>query len=174
MTTDDEFEWDDEPAKSKTQLKKEMHALQDMGKQLSELNDEQLARMPLEPKLHNALRELRRLKHREAKRRQMQFIGRLMRDADLDGIQTVLDQLNHHSRLNVQLHHSAEQWRDRLLAEPDAIQAFIDEHPETDIQHLRQLLRQARKEADQNKPPAAARKLFKAIRETFSRETFGD
>lgn len=171
MSTDNEYEFDD-TEKSKTQLKKEMHALQALGKQLSELNDDQLGRMPLEPKLHEALLEYRRLRHNEARRRQLQFIGRLMREADQEGIQKVMDQFNQQSRANVQLHHSAEQWRDRLLAEPEAVQTFIEEHAVSDIQHFRQLLRQAQKEASQNKPPAASRKLFKEIREILSHEIF--
>ncbi|WP_027329616.1 ribosome biogenesis factor YjgA [Marinimicrobium agarilyticum] len=172
MKTDNDYDFDDSE-KSKTQVKKEMHALQTLGKQLSELNDDQLGRMPLEPKLHNALLEYRRLRHNEARRRQLQFIGRLMREADQEGIQKVMDQFNQQSRANVQLHHSAEQWRDRLLAEPDAVQAFIEEHTVSDIQHFRQLLRQAQKEATQNKPPAASRKLFKEIRDTLAKDIFG-
>ena len=157
---------------SKTQRKREMHDLQDVGKQLIELNDEQLARMPLDPRLEAAIVEMRRIRHREARRRQLQFIGRLMRDADQEGIQAALDQFNHQSRANVQMQHQAEQWRDRLLSDADALQAFIDEYPAVDIQHLRQLLRQAQKEAGQNKPPASARKLFKEIRETLAEQAF--
>ncbi len=155
---------------SKTQRKKESHALQELGKQLVELNDEQLARMPLEPSLEAAIVEMRRIRHREARRRQLQFIGRLMHEADLDGIQAVMDQFNHQSRASVQLHHKSEQWRDRLLAEPDAVQTFIDEHPGVEIQHLRQLIRQAQKEASQNKQPTSSRKLFKIIRDTLAEE----
>lgn len=170
---DDDSEQDDDFV-SKTQRKREMHALQELGKQLVELNDEQLARMPLEPKLEAAVVEMRRIRHREARRRQLQFIGRLMRDADQDGIQAALDQFNHQSRASIQIHHQAEQWRDRLLTEPDALQEFIDQHPGVDIQHLRQLLRQAQKEASQNKAPSSARKLFKEIRDTLSEAALND
>lgn len=163
----DDFE-QDEDFKSKSQLKREMHALQDLGKALTELSEEQLNRLPLEPRLHAALLEMRRLRHREARRRQMQFIGRLMREADQPALEAAMEQFNQNSRVQVQRQQQAEQWRDRLLQEPDALQAFIDDHPATDIQHLRQLLRQTQKEQQAQKPASAQRKLLRYLRELMA------
>lgn len=164
---EDDFEQDDD-VKSKSQLKREMHALQDLGKALTELSEEQLSRLPLEPRLHGALLEMRRLRHREARRRQMQFIGRLMREADQPALEAAMEQFNQKSRLQVQLQHQAEQWRERLLEDPEALQSFIDEHPATDIQHLRQLLRQSQKEQQAQKPATANRKLLRYLRELLA------
>lgn len=160
----DDLNHEDDDIKSKSQRKRESHSLQAMGKALTELKDEQLTVLPIEPRLRDALIEYKRLKHREAKRRQMQFIGRLMREADEEQIEEALDHFNQKSRHHIQAEHHAERWRERLLTESAALQAFIDEYPVTDIQHLRQLLRQAQKEQKERKPPASARKLFRYVR----------
>lgn len=165
--TQDQPDYDDEP-KSKSQLKRDMHALQAMGKTLAELKPDQLAQLPLEPRLLEALNEYKRLKHREARRRQLQFIGRLMREADQDNLEKSLDQFDLQSRHHMLAQQQAERWRDALLTDPSALQRFIDEHPSTDIQHLRQLLRQAQKEQTAEKPANATRKLFRHLLDTIA------
>lgn len=156
---------DEEAPPSKTRRKKEMLALQALGEKLAALNEQQRAQLPLGPTLADALAELRRLKQNEARRRQLQYIGRLMREADIEAIRAAMERFDRHSRLNRQLDRQAEQWRERLLNEPDALSEFINSHPTVDIQHLRALLRQAHKESP---PGSAARKLFRALRETLA------
>lgn len=160
--TQDDLEPEDD-VKSKSQVKREMHSLQSLGKELAGMSAEQLSSLPLGARLHDALLEYRRLKHNEARRRQLQFIGRLMREVDQEALEGALEHFNKNSRHHIQAQQRAERWRERLLQEPEALQAFIDEHPATDIQHLRQLVRQALKEQKNDKPPASARKLFRYL-----------
>lgn len=155
----------DQEYKSKTRVKREMEALQALGAKLIDLKRELLDKLPLGPALHNAILEAHRIKQREARRRHLQYIGRLMRDVDADAIQEAVDRQEAGTRAYIQHFHKLEQWRDRLLESDDQLEPFVEAYPDADRQHLRQLLRNARKEAEQNKPPASARKLFKYIRE---------
>ena len=101
-----------------------------------------------------------------ARRRQLQFIGKLMRDIDPEPIQQYFEAQRQKARQQVQIHHDLEHWRDRLIDEGDpAVESFLQEHPQADRQHLRQLVRQAKKEQAQNKPPKSSRALFRYIRE---------
>lgn len=152
--------------KSKTAIKNEMHALQELGTALTELSDKQLMQIPLDPLLENAIKEARSIKQREARRRHLQYIGKLMRKTDHTAIAQAYQILKDKDRRYIKQHHQAENWRDRLINEDNAaLNSFLQDYPETDIQHIRQLIRTAKKEQQQNKPPAAARKLFKYIRD---------
>ena len=163
--TSDESEHD-QPAKSKTALKKEMQELQKLGTALVELSDKQLAQIPLDPDLGQAIDLARNLKQREARRRQLQYIGKLMRSADIEAINNAYQKLLAKNKHHVQHEHQTERWRQRLLEEGNStLNEFIQQFPEADIQHLRQLIRGAKKEQSQNKPPAQARKLFRYIRQ---------
>ncbi|TVZ40756.1 ribosome-associated protein [Alteromonadaceae bacterium 2753L.S.0a.02] len=159
---------DDDEAKSKTQVKKEMLALQDLGVQLTELNAAQLDKMPLSDSLRKAIDESHKITQRSARKRHFQFIGKLMRDADGDAIQAAYDAIQEQQTFAVRQQHQIEHWRDQLLTgETQAVQAFVEQFPGCDIQQLRQLIRAAQKEASQQKPPSSARKLFKFIRACF-------
>ncbi|MDQ2078280.1 ribosome biogenesis factor YjgA [Marinimicrobium sp. ABcell2] len=163
----DEFEGE-EPV-SKSQRKRESLALQKLGKTLTELKPQQLTKIPLADDLREAITELERIHHREGRRRHLQFIGKLMRSADHDAIQQALDGLQKEGLQQVQQQHLVEQWRDRLLSEEkEALAEFVDAYQPDDIQQLNQLIRQARKEKAQEKPPAAARKLFRFVRDTLT------
>ncbi|MDT8896060.1 ribosome biogenesis factor YjgA [Halomonas sp. I1] len=165
MTQDDSFPADERPSKS--QLKREMHALQSLGERLIAMNDAERARFPLSDELLAAIDETGRIRAREARRRHMQYVGKLMRREDLDGIRAVFDELDREQLQRDHAFHRLEKWRDRLIDEgDDAVAAFIDAFPDTDRQALRQLIRNARRERDQGKPPTNARRLFKLIRET--------
>ncbi|OBX37280.1 hypothetical protein A8U91_01638 [Halomonas elongata] len=97
----------------------------------------------------------------------MQYVGKLMRREDLDGIQAVFDEIDREQLQRDHAFHRLEKWRDRLIDEgDDAVADFIEAYPDTDRQALRQLIRNARRERDQGKPPTNARRLFKLIRET--------
>jgi ribosome-associated protein len=124
-----------------------------------------LARVPVSAELRAAVEEMRRLKAREARRRQLQYIGRLMRAEDADAIAQAVAEAEAGSAAAKRRLHLLERWRERLLGEGDsALAAFLDAHPDADRQHLRQLIRRARFELDQGRPPAASRKLFRYLR----------
>ena len=156
--------------KSKTRLKKEMQALQDLGTALVGLSDKQLSHIPLEGELAAAIHQARGIKHREAKRRQLQFIGKLMRNTDVEAIETAYRALMDKTQHHVQQQHLVERWRDRLIAEGNAaVTDFLQQYPHCDSQHLRQLVRGSLKEKQHNKPPAQARKLFRYVLEVTTR-----
>jgi len=149
--------------KSKSQIKREMTALQKLGARLTQLNHEQLSKVPLGEPLITAVREYQRLKKHEAKRRQLQYIGRLMRDADAETIQHAINRFDASQAEHVQLFHLTETWRERLLNEHDALTEFISHYPTTDVQTLRQLLRATLKEQRTNKDLGSYRKLFRLL-----------
>ncbi|MHA6492586.1 ribosome biogenesis factor YjgA [Pseudomonas borbori] len=152
--------------KSKTQVKRELHALQDLGQRLTTLKPDLLNKLPLTDELRQALAEAPKHTANAAKKRHVQFIGRLMRDQNTEAILTLLDQLDASTRQYNERFHGLERWRDRLIGGTDeTLEAFVGEYPDADRQHLRQLIRQAQHELVQNKAPAASRKIFKYIRE---------
>ena len=152
--------------KSKTQVKRELHALVDLGERLTTLKPDLLNRLPLTAGLRRALADAPKHTANIARKRHILFIGKLMRDQDIDAILTLIDQLDASTRQYNERFHGLERWRDRLLGGDDAVlDSFVGDYPEADRQHLRQLIRQAQHEAAQSKPPAASRKIFKYIRE---------
>lgn len=159
---DDDFSGE----KSKTQVKKELHALQDLGERLTTLKPDVLAKLPLTDALQKALLEAPKHKAHIARKRHMQYIGKLMREQDIEAIVALVDQLDASTRQYNERFHNLERWRDRLIGgNDDTLESFVVEYPETDRQHLRSLIRHAQHEAARNKPPAAARKVFKYIRD---------
>ncbi|GAB4359725.1 MAG: ribosome biogenesis factor YjgA [Gammaproteobacteria bacterium] len=159
---------DTEEIKSKSQRKREMHALQALGEALVKLSQAELERIPLPADLREAVIEAQRIRQRGAHKRQLQYIGRLMRDVDPEPIQSGLDRLRHRDRLATAFLHRIERWRDRLLDDGDsALGELLETHPALDRQHLRQLMRNARKEMEGQKPPRAARELFRYLRDTL-------
>ena len=158
---------DEEEFVSKSQRKREMLALQDLGKKLTEINEKLLAKCQLPAELASAIKEYKRLPNKhEARRRQMQFIGKIMRATDTALIEQVLQHDQHNANLNKRLFKHLEVLRDKLLAgSEETLQTLILDHPEIDIQYLRQLIRQTQKEQDQKKPPTSGKKLFQYLRE---------
>ena len=150
---------------SKSQLKRESHALQAMGKELVEMPERKLQKFDLPEQLRDAIYEARRLKSREAKRRHLQYIGKLMRTSDIDNIQHTLEKMNHQSLTYRQHFSQLENWRDKLINNgTTAIEEFINLYPSANRQQLRNLQRQANRELEQKKSPTASRKLFQYIR----------
>lgn len=166
--TDDEFEYD---GPSRSQLKRDAESLQRLGEALVKLNPQQLATIDMPERLRDAVVEAKRLTSHGGLRRQMQYIGKIMRDTDSAPIQQGLDLiLNQHLQSKAMLHR-LEQWRDRLLKQGDsALEALLEQHPEADRQRLRQWVRQAEQETRTNKPPRASREIFKYLRELFEVE----
>lgn len=160
-------EWTEPEAEvSKTQLKREAAELVDLGKAIAALSDSQLEAMPLETVLRSAIQDVRKMHKGPAIKRQFKYIGKLLREAEVEDLRQALDRQLQQDRFATARLHQLEQWRDRLIAEGDsALSDFVAEYPDADRQKLRQLIRQAQKELVDNKPPAAARKLFKCLRE---------
>lgn len=156
--------------KSKTQIKKDMLALRDLGARIVALNREQQAQIPLDSALRQAIDEAGKIKSNSAKKRHMQFIGKLMRSADTAAIQAAYDAAMAASHRGVKHHHLVEKWRDRLMSDKDdaALEEFIGRYSHVDRQALRQTIRAAQREHRANATPVSARKLFRLIRETLT------
>ncbi len=165
-----EEEFDTEQPLSKTKLKKQMHDLQDIGEQLVALSADQLQELDLPERLVDAIREMKRINKFGAQRRQMQFIGKLMREVDAAPIVAKLEAWNGTSRAHTAWLHQVERWRDRLLEDEAALTELLAAHPEADAQHLRTLIRNAHKEKELNKPPKSYREIFQALREIMPEE----
>ena len=151
---------------SRSQLKRENQELRDMGEQLVLLAKSQLEKIALDDSLKAAIKEARRLKNLDARRRQLQYIGKLLRNIDVTDIKYSLEKLNHQSQTFRQHFAKLEEWRDRFINEGNnAIEDFIAQYPQADRQQLRNLQRQASREKSQSKPSTASEKLFKYIRQ---------
>ncbi|MEM6705038.1 MAG: ribosome biogenesis factor YjgA [Acidobacteriota bacterium] len=159
----------DEVEKSRTQKKREFRELKALGQQLAKLSEGELARVPLSEMTRDAILEAQRLK-RTAQQRQFRRLQSLLDREDVEAIRGALSRaLEPHAEAVEQLH-AAEDWRDRLLAKDAEIAAFAESFPACDRTHLRTLVRKARKERELEKPPAAARQLFRYLREIVEKE----
>lgn len=152
---------------SKTKIKKQMLELQDVGEQLVNLSKEQLAELDLPETLRDAVREMKRIHKFGAQRRQMQYIGRLMRETDPAPIIAKLEVWSGKSHQHIAWLHRVERWRDRLLEDETALTELLADHPEADTQRLRALIRNALKEKELNKPPKSYREIFQALRKVL-------
>ena len=154
----------DEEKPSKTQRKKTVHSLQELGEALVALNEQQLAGIDLPERLRDAIEEARRITAFEAKRRQLQYIGKLMRGVEVDPIRAALEAALAPAHSETVAHQRIEAWRDRLLARPDAIDGLLAEYPAMDGRRLRALIRTALRERAEGSPPRAFRELYQALR----------
>ncbi|SEM68619.1 ribosome biogenesis factor YjgA [Nitrosomonas marina] len=159
---------DDKP--SKTQRKLAMHSLQKTGEQLVTLSDNQLAELNLPEDLHEAIIVARQITKFGARQRQMQFIGKLMRRIDVLPIEEKLRALQHNSSHQIALTHLAERWRDQLLSDNEALTEFTRQYSGAETTQIRVLVRNARKEIDNNKAPKNYRQLFHTLLETIKNE----
>jgi ribosome-associated protein len=151
---------------SKTRRKNEMNALQDLGVELVKLSRERLEKMGLPERLFIELLEAQRLTANGAIRRQMQFIGKLMRDVEAEPIAAQLAAIKGESAPAKAEFHALERWRERLLEDDAALSEWLALHPGADLQQMRQLIRNAHKEAAESKPPKSSRQLFRLLRDT--------
>jgi ribosome-associated protein len=161
---------------SKTRLKQEAKDLQQLGTDLLDVAESEWLALQLPERLIDALRETRRTPPRGgARKRQLQYLGKIMRETDAEPIREFFRQRGLKAQRQIDAHHRLEHWRDRLIEESDAvIEEFLQHHPEADRQHLRQLVRQAHKERDQHKPPKSSRALFRYLRDLAGQEAPGD
>lgn len=155
---------------SRTEMKRYMDQLQELGRRITELRPDQQAQVPMDERLRAAVEEMARITSNGAKKRHLNFIGKLMRNEDEDAIREAIERFDSASEAHNQRFHRLERLRDRLLDEntersQTALNEILSSYPECDIQHLRTLIRNAVKERAENKPPAAFRKIFQYLRE---------
>jgi ribosome-associated protein len=168
---------------SRTELKKESAELQKLGEALLTLRGDLYERLDLPESLHTGLEELKRITNFEGRRRQSQYVGKLMRQLEPETLQSVRDALEEQRSGSAQQTlalHAAEKWRDDLIASDDAVQAWIAAHPDTDTQQLRALVRQARKDAAPTRDEVsrgeaprrsrAYREIFQIVRDILEQE----
>ena len=169
---DYEYEYDDQGQivyyavrPNKTQIKKEMAALFALGEEMSELSVAQVTSLELPDNIHKAIIEVSKMPHKGARKRLLKFITGQLHKIDLEPILEKLARIKNKSAHGVREHHIVERWRDRLVkGGHEALTAFLNEQPDADRQHLRQLLRNIQKEEEANKPPKSARLLYRYLK----------
>ena len=153
------------PILSKTQKKQAMHELQGLGEALAEFSLDKLKKMALPEAIFNALRDYQRIQiNSEGRRRQMQYIGKLMRSTDPEPIRAILAQIKSQSAEETARLHRLERLRDQLLEDEQTLNEIISLYPSADLQHLRALRRAALKEKTLQKPPRNFREIFQYLK----------
>jgi ribosome-associated protein len=161
-----ETDYEEQPEISKSQRKRDLDELKALGWKLLEFSDDALRQLLLPDKLLEAIRTAKKISSHGARKRQMQYIGKLMRDIDAAPVRAAVEAREHQQDVNTRAFHLIEELRDRLIAGGDsAIPEVLAQFPRTDRQHLRKLVRQARNEHETRQPPRAARQLFRYLRE---------
>ena len=151
---------------NKSALKRESAALQDLGRQLVEMPRDTLDGLPLSDELREAVDVARGIRKGGGRKRQIKFIGKLLRKGEGETVQQALADIEQSEARQQARFHALEDWRERLIEEGDeALTEFLQAHPGTDVQHIRQLIRNARRERKQGKQPRAARELFRYLRD---------
>lgn len=164
MNIDEEFE---DLGPSKSELKRQMHARQDIAETLANLSLDALKTVPLEESLRDAIRETHKIKSFGALRRHKQYLGKLMRnleDDQINEIQNRLDAIAGISKAETAKMHHLERLRDDLINDDNALTKLIEVAPDLDVQNLRTLIRNSRKEKELNKPPKAYREIFQLLK----------
>lgn len=167
-----EFEQEyDRPSKS--QLKREMTALQKLGEDLVAEPRDRVKRVPMPEDVRDAILECQQIKDHEGRRRQMQYVGKKMRTLEpeeLAAIQRTLDSWKGLSKADTAAMHALERGREKLLADDHALTELMADHPDLDVQHMRTLIRNARKEQAEHKPPKAYREIFQILKQLQGKE----
>ncbi|UJS24762.1 ribosome biogenesis factor YjgA [Thiothrix winogradskyi] len=156
---------------SRSHFKREAEAAQALGERLITLRKEQLDQLDLSEKLYDSILLAQRLTANGAIRRQRQFIGKLMRTEILEPIEAKLAEWDRGGKAETARLHRLERWRDRLINSETMLGEWLKEYPDTDVQRMRSLIRNAQKEAETNKPPKSSRELFKLLREITADES---
>jgi len=151
---------------SKTQRKHDCDVMQELGEKMITLNQEELSKINMDDELRRAIEEAQRMKSHGALKRQKQYIGKIIRNLEDETLEPQLNRILHKHDIHNAEFKRMEKWRDTILENGDqGINAFMEEYPDADRHHLRQLVRNAKKEKLNNKPPVAYRQIFKYIRE---------
>jgi ribosome-associated protein len=149
---------------SKTELKKDSKKIQQFGREISELTINNIEAFKFPVNIYEATIDLKNLKSNSAKKRQVQYLGKLLREIDLADAFITMKQLKVSSQKEIQRNHIIEGWRDKLLINNDSITEFVDVYPQIDKQSLRQTISNAQKEKKDSKPPKYSKQLFKLIK----------
>ena len=164
MTDNDEFDEELSEEKSKSQLKREMHELQELGEALVKLSDKELSKIPLPEQLVDPIALARRITANGGKRRQLQYIGKLMRRVDVEPIRRAYDEMQHGHRTAARKHQQTEKLRDQLVnGDSGTLDTVLSTYPALDRQQLTHLVRQAQKERELAKPASSAKKIFQLL-----------
>ena len=157
-------------APSRNELKQQMQDLQELGEAVSALPPDRLDKLKIDERLRDAIDELRRTRSFEGKRRQVQYIGKLMKHEDPEPLREAVASYRVGSATDTLALHQAEYWRDQLLAADDALANWVKEYPSTDVQQMRSLVRSARKEKLEpgERHGRAYRDLFKLVKEQMA------
>lgn len=156
---------------NKTQIKKDIYALFAMGETMSKLSTAHLDSLELPENIHKAVREVAGMPHTGARKRLLKYIAGQLHKIDVSPYQEKLDRIQNKSSHAIREHHLAEQWRDKLIQEGNnALTDLFDEHPGADLQHIRQLLRNIKKETETGKPPKSSRLLYRYLKTLFRHE----
>ena len=147
---------------SKTELKKDSKKIQEFGRRISELTINNIEAFKFPSNIYEATIGLKNIKSNSAKKRQVQYLGKLLREIDLTDAFLIMKLLKVSSQKEIQRNHIIEDWRDKLLSNNDSITQFVDEYPKIDRQSLRQTISNAQKD---NKSPKYSRQLFKLIKD---------
>ena len=156
---------------SKSQLKREMTALQKLGEQLVNESADRLKRVPMPDKLRDAIMECQKIRHHEGRRRQLQYVGKIMRSLDEEAVAQInntLDSWKGLLKADTVLMHAIENQREKLLSNSSALTEFVQQYPDADIQQLRTLIRNAKKEQSENKPPKSYREIYRQLKQLMS------
>ncbi|MGJ7916937.1 ribosome biogenesis factor YjgA [Massilia sp. LXY-6] len=163
----DEFEPEyDRPSKS--ELKRQSNELQKLGEQLIEAPRDRVKRVPMPDEVRDAILMCQTITNHEGRRRQLQYVGKMMRSLDEEEvavIQRTIESWKGTSKAEAAALHALERRREKLLADDKALTQLLEEHPQLDVQHLRTLIRNARKEQAENKPPKAYREIFQILKD---------
>ena len=153
---------------SKSELKRQMTALQKLGQELIDQPRDRVKRVPMPDDVRDAILECQLIKDHEGRRRQLQYVGKKMRtltEEEVLAIQRTIDSWRGASKAETATMHAFEKKRDKLLADDKALTELLEQHPQLDAQHLRTLIRNARKEQAENKPPKAYREIFQILKQ---------
>jgi len=169
MHSDDPFEEDQDFGPSRSEQRREALGVFELALQLVEQSDARIAQIPMDEDLRELVLASKKITAQIARKRQVQYLAKIMRREDDEALQAIRAALDHdkvEGRREAAALHRVEYWRDRLVADGDeSLSEFLAEYPAADRQHLRQLARNAAQEKARNKPPHAARELFRSLRE---------
>lgn len=161
---------------SKSELKRQMTVLQKLGEELVNEARDRVKRVPMPEDVRDAILECQLIKDHEGRRRQLQYVGKKMRTLDEEevaAIQRTIDSWKGLSKADTAAMHAMERRRDKLLTDDKALTVLLSENPELDVQHLRTLIRNARKEQAENKPPKAYREIFQILKQIAKKNNGG-
>ncbi|MDC8758607.1 ribosome biogenesis factor YjgA [Janthinobacterium fluminis] len=161
---------------SKSELKRQMTVLQKLGEELVNEARDRVKRVPMPEDVRDAILECQLIKDHEGRRRQLQYVGKKMRtldEAEVAAIQRTIDSWKGLSKSDTAIMHAMERRREKLLTDDKALTTLLSENPELDAQHLRTLIRNARKEQAENKPPKAYREIFQILKQIAKKSAAG-